>query len=49
MSTKGLKDIDMGFGYSWDKSIQDWKLDATLARRVEHLTEMIITTTKEGN
>jgi len=31
VSTEGLKDIDMGFGYSWDSSIQDWKLDATVA------------------
>jgi hypothetical protein len=25
------KSIEMGFGYSWDSSIQDWKLDATVA------------------
>jgi hypothetical protein len=31
VSTKGRKDLDMGFGYSWDESIQDWKLEATVA------------------
>ena len=29
--TTNNKSIDMGFGYSWDNSIQDWKLDATVA------------------
>jgi hypothetical protein len=31
VSTKGRKDLDMGFGYFWDTSIQDWKLEATVA------------------
>jgi len=30
MPTKD-KSIDMGFGYSWDESAQDWKLEATVA------------------
>ena len=28
--TTNNKSIDMGFGYSWDNVVQDWKLDATV-------------------
>jgi hypothetical protein len=31
VSTKGLKNLDMGFGYSWDDVSQNWILSKTAA------------------